>query len=197
MLILATTFYFFECHIEYCNEKSRDLTEEEKQRQLHDWYSHKEDWIPNFHLFPSLSNRRLKGNETNPILLGYYLLSRKSQRLTKKKCKRKSKNRDIMDWATCPWYLNFGIDTLRYPMILVTADCKCQKCIHSGSNRTECVPLKARVKVLRRKLSNNGTALCSNGKALYESTWETINTACTCVFRRTSKQKNIHVVSRP
>ena len=120
MLILATTFYLFESHIEYCNEKSRDLTEEEKQRQLHDWYAHKDDWIQNFNLFPSLANRRLKHNETNPVLLDIYheLFPRKSQRLTEKKCKRNSKSRDIKDRATCPWYLNFSIDTLRYPVRL-------------------------------------------------------------------------------
>ena len=188
VVILATSLLFLETDAEYCNVTSLDLSDKEKQRQLSDWYAYGQDWIPNFHLFPALSNRLLKDNETNPDLLPHYLS--RTQRLTKAKCKLIPKSRNIMDRSTCPWYLEYSYDLLRYPRILVSANCKCRKCMYTQSHKTVCVPLKVRVKILRRKLSKEGNFLCSAGKAIYENTWETINTACTCVLRRTSKQRS-------
>ena len=180
---------------EYCNATSQDLTEEEKQRQMSNWHDYGQEWISNMYLFPSLSKHLLGDNETAPELLKHYSPLRQS--LTKTKCKLNYKSREIMDRATCPWYLEFSFDPWRYPTILVSANCSCRKCKHTYRHKedkeTECVPLTVRVKILRRRLSKEGNLLCLEGKALYENTWERINTACTCVVRRTSLQHRTYM----
>lgn len=182
---------------------ARNLTEHELKRQYDSWLSYGQSWIGNTYLFSTFSERLLPGNETSPELFKHYQEHEYRQALQpfqpreQRRCKINKKSREIMDNSICPWYIEYSFDELRYPRILLSAKCKCSKCM-GRKYRTErkeygCVPVKIKIKVLRRKITPEGKLICNNGTADYESTWEHITISCTCTRRPTGKVK--HTVS--
>lgn len=177
----------------YCGNTAQDITEKEKEIQLKKWIAEDQSWILNYNLFSSLSKYLFRAVETKAeIMKGTSLRQRLPLSISKGAADHKDS--EIMDRATCPWYIEFSYDPLRYPRRLLNAKCRCRKCKHSRRSvkgkALECLPITVKVKILRRKELNIGK-LCHNGKVVYENTWEEVNIGCTCVFRRTRKQPKI------
>lgn len=157
--------------------------------QYNDWISETEGVHPSFQILPGVFSQighlDINASSTRNMDNVSFL---SGDRSCPKKMKIKSDN--MNDRALCPWYFLLSHDDDRYPPILATAKCKCNRCYGEQDNRkkgrnavkSRCQEIPYRHKVLKQKYDSNNNKVCdSNGKYEFVRTYETVSIGCTCV----------------